>query len=215
MERLQSNRWMLYVAVSLSFLAGYVDALGFLKLGGVFISFMSGNSTRLGVSGTVVDVFPVLMQFGIIALFVGGVIIGSLIGHSMRGKRSLAIMGLVAALLAMSGLSEVLGFTGLAVGMATLAMGAVNTLFEKDGEVSVALTYMTGTLVRMGQRMAAALRGGTAFGWLRYFMLWAGLVCGEAIGACSYNVYGFNAIWFAAALAAAIFLVIAKVDRAA
>ena len=35
--------------VALSTLAGYVDATGFLMLGGFFVSFMSGNSTRLGV----------------------------------------------------------------------------------------------------------------------------------------------------------------------
>ena len=37
------------LAVTLSAVAGYVDAIGFLKLGGFFVSFMSGNSTRLGV----------------------------------------------------------------------------------------------------------------------------------------------------------------------
>lgn len=37
------------LAVLLSALAGYVDSLGFLQLGGLFVSFMSGNSTRLAV----------------------------------------------------------------------------------------------------------------------------------------------------------------------
>jgi uncharacterized membrane protein YoaK (UPF0700 family) len=37
------------LAAGLSALAGYVDAIGFIKLGGFFVSFMSGNSTRLGV----------------------------------------------------------------------------------------------------------------------------------------------------------------------
>ena len=36
------------LAAGLSGVAGYVDAIGFLKLGGFFVSFMSGNSTRLG-----------------------------------------------------------------------------------------------------------------------------------------------------------------------
>ena len=37
------------LAYVLAGIAGYVDAMGFRHLGGVFVSFMSGNTTRLGV----------------------------------------------------------------------------------------------------------------------------------------------------------------------
>ena len=47
MTRYDSRRW--FLAACLAALAGYVDAIGFLKLGGLFVSFMSGNSTRLAV----------------------------------------------------------------------------------------------------------------------------------------------------------------------
>ena len=46
---LDSSRNMT-LACALSALAGYVDGIGYLHLGGLFVSFMSGNSTRLGVS---------------------------------------------------------------------------------------------------------------------------------------------------------------------
>ena len=36
-------------AIGLSGLGGYVDAVGFISLGGFFVSLMSGNSTRLAV----------------------------------------------------------------------------------------------------------------------------------------------------------------------
>jgi uncharacterized membrane protein YoaK (UPF0700 family) len=35
------------LACALSALASYVDGIGFLHLGGLFASFMSGNSTRM------------------------------------------------------------------------------------------------------------------------------------------------------------------------
>ena len=37
-------------AVALAALAGCVDAIGFLSANGYFVSFMSGNTTRLGVA---------------------------------------------------------------------------------------------------------------------------------------------------------------------
>src|SRR3982074_2234511 len=44
------SRRNIILACALSALAGYVDAIGFLHLGGLFVSFMSGNSTRRRVS---------------------------------------------------------------------------------------------------------------------------------------------------------------------
>ena len=37
------------LAVVLAALAGYIDAFGFIATGGFFVSFMSGNSTRMGI----------------------------------------------------------------------------------------------------------------------------------------------------------------------
>lgn len=214
MEKYGERKATQWIAVSLSFLAGYVDALGFLKLGGVFISFMSGNSTRLGVSGVVGDAFPAMALAGVLCLFVTGVIVGSLLGHRFRGKRSLVIMLFVTGLLVVSGILVLAGHEMGAIAAAAMAMGAVNTLFEKDGEVSVALTYMTGTLVRMGQKIAAALTGGARFGWVRHFLLWAGLACGALTGAYFYTLYGFAAIWLSAVQAALICIVISRMERA-
>jgi len=42
--------WGLVIAGRLAALAGMVDAIGYLHLSGLFVSFMSGNSTHLAVS---------------------------------------------------------------------------------------------------------------------------------------------------------------------
>src|SRR5689334_8967098 len=44
------SRQNILLACALSALAGYVDGIGLLHLGGLFVSFMSGNSTRMAVS---------------------------------------------------------------------------------------------------------------------------------------------------------------------
>ena len=81
------------------------------------------------------------------------------------------------------------------------AMGAENTVFERRGEVAIGVTYMTGTLVKLGQHIAAALTGGARFGWVRYLGLWLGLVAGATAGAFCFAALGRSAIWIAAGAA--------------
>ena len=57
------------LACALSALAGYVDGIGFLHLGGLFVSFMSGNSTRMGVSLAQGHWLNAIEALGLIALF--------------------------------------------------------------------------------------------------------------------------------------------------
>ena len=47
----------------------------------------------------------------------------------------------------------------------------MNTSFVRDGEVSIPLSYVTGTLVKLGQGIERHLSGGVAAAWLGYFLL--------------------------------------------
>ena len=191
------------LAACLAMLAGYIDALGFLKLGGFFVSFMSGNSTRLGVglsSGWAAATLPALL----IGLFVTGVVAGSLVGRAAvtSARRRPAVLGFVTLLLAGAAILEETGLGYGAVAAMTLAMGAENALFERDGEVSIGLTYMTGTLVKLGQRITDALLGGNRWSWIWYLLLWSGLVTGALTGAAVYERMGLGGLWIAAPVAA-------------
>ena len=78
-------------------------------------------------------------------------------------------------------------------------MGCVmNVGFAENGEVRIGLTYMTGTLVKMGKGITAALLGGDPLGWAPYFLLWLGLVVGAGLGATAYLHVGAGALWLAA-----------------
>jgi uncharacterized membrane protein YoaK (UPF0700 family) len=134
------------LAAGLSALAGYVDAIGFIKLGGFFVSFMSGNSTRLGV-GLAHGSHDAAVAAGLIGSFVIGVIAGSLTGHIAKAYRQPAVLGLVSVVLALAASLNVAGATPFAVAAMAAAMGAENAVFEHDGEVRIGLTYMTGTRV--------------------------------------------------------------------
>jgi uncharacterized membrane protein YoaK (UPF0700 family) len=60
----------------------------------------------------------------------------------------------------------------------------LNTSFVKDGEVSIPLSYVTGTLVKLGQGIEHHLSGGEAAAWLGYFLLYASFLTGATIGGC-------------------------------
>lgn len=202
------DRGSIALAVSLSGLAGYVDGVGFLHLGGYFVSFMSGNSTRLGVGLGGAQIGHVGTALGLVGLFVGGVMLGTWAGQLAKAARRPAVLAFNTGLLLLAAGAGAFGRPDLAVAAMVLAMGAENAVFQRNGDVAIGLTYMTGALVRMGQRLAAALVGGPRFAWVPYLLLWSGLCLGAAVGAVAYRAVGLAALWGAAAASAGLTLAV-------
>jgi len=199
------------LAACLSAVAGYVDGLGFIALGGLFVSFMSGNSTRLGV-GLVEQPALAFVALGLIGCFVAGVAAGTLAGHFARGRRSRLVLGLVALLLALAAALGSLDMPGPALALMAAAMGAENAVFQRDGEVAIGLTYMTGTLVKMGQRLAAIPLGGDPLAFASYMLLWLGLVAGALLGALAYASFALGGLWIAAGAVAVLALAAPRIE---
>src|SRR5215470_11189898 len=154
------------LASALSALAGYVDAIGFIHLGGLFVSFMSGNSTRMGVSLAAGDWRAALEALGLIVLFVAGAAGGSLIVLGKGRHRQALLLLAEALLLAAAALGHELGLARFAVAAIVVAMGLENAVFQIDGGAGLGLTYVTGALVKVGQHLAVALTGGPRLGWV-------------------------------------------------
>ena len=189
------------LACALCGLAGYVDGVGYLHLGGLFVSFMSGNSTRMGVSLAQGEFGKAAEALGLIALFVAGAACGSLIVLGRGVHRQAWLLAVEALLLIAAGLMHTLGFDRIAISAIVLAMGLENAVFQIDGGGGLGLTYVTGALVKVAQLIAAALTGGARFAWLPNLLLWAALVAGSACGALAYHRINLAAVWFAAAAA--------------
>jgi len=203
MTRYGARIWLLAAATSA--MAGYVDAVGFLKLGGLFVSFMSGNSTRFAV-GLAGDPAVARMAIWLLAAFVGGVVAGTVIARVAGSWRKPIVLLAVGGLLALAAWVDLLVADGWATLLMAAAMGCVNTTFQRAGEVSIGVTYMTGTLVKFGQRLADALMGGDRWGWVPYLALWLGLVGGAVAGSVAYRSFGMASIWGAASFAVALAL---------
>ena len=78
----------------------------------------------------------------------------------------------------------------LPIALVTFGVGALNTTFVKDGEVSIPLSYVTGTLVKLGQGLERHLSGGACTDWLGYLLLFCGYVLGAAAGGLLSTVAG-------------------------
>ncbi|WP_292181195.1 YoaK family protein [Brevundimonas sp.] len=202
------------MALLLAGLAGYVDSLGFLQLGGVFVSFMSGNSTRLAASVASGHWLAAGRLMAILAVFVLGSFLGALIAGGEGARSRSRVLLFEGLLLACAALAAGFGLTPLAILLMVTAMGAENSVFLRNGEVGVSLTYMTGTLVKLGQALAARATARDRTAYRPYLALWAGLTAGAVLGALTYGVLGLAALWPAAVLALSLSLV-ARFSRAA
>lgn len=197
------------LGAALSSIAGFVDAIGFLMTGGFFVSFMSGNTTRLAI-GLAEAMRQAALAGALLLAFVGGAVIGALAGRAAGARRRVAALGLVTALLAAGAGLAAAGAHLAAVLAVALAMGAVNTVLADDGEVKVGLTYMTGNLVKLGLAIAAALAGERETRWPQHLFLWLGLLAGAALGALAFAGLGAAALWLAVIAVAALTAVAAK-----
>jgi len=191
---------------ALSALAGYIDAIGFISLGGFFVSFMTGNSTRLGIEIARGNLEGIAVAGSVLATFVGGVVLGALLARAAGRWRRAAVLAWVTICLAAGAYFDGLGQMTPSIGALLLAMSASNSVFTRNGEVTIGVTYMTGALVKMGQQIANALTGGPKFAWLRNFVLWLGLLIGAVAGGAAYDAVGSRAIWFAAGASAVLAL---------
>jgi uncharacterized membrane protein YoaK (UPF0700 family) len=194
------DRKLRTIALILAALAGAIDAMGFLMAGGYFVSFMSGNSTRLAVEAVSGFGQP-LVAAGLIAGFISGVVLGELIGTRWSvTHRTSRVLGLVAALLGMAAtLASSAGWIALLA--MVLAMGAANMALPQTGPVRIGLTYMTGTLVRIGKGVADRLMGQSAPGLGADLGLWGALAVGALAGAGAFALWGPPALWGPAAIA--------------
>ena len=169
------------LAIGLAGLAGLVDATGFVVAGGYFTSFMSGNTTRMGVE-LVERPALALLPLGLIACFLGGVIAGALVLRRVRGRHKRVLLGLVTGLLGLGAGFLAAGWSLPFLGASAAAMGLANNVFSRDGEVTVGVTYMTGALVRFGQGLAARIDGQSLPATRGYGLLWSALAAGAATG---------------------------------
>jgi uncharacterized membrane protein YoaK (UPF0700 family) len=191
-------------AAALSGLAGMTDAIGFL-IAGDFVSFMSGNTTRLAVAAGAAQLAAVLHLGLLVLTFVVGNAGGVLFAH-LTGRRHGPIVGLVAAMLGLSAFLSMQAATYAAMLLLVLAMGVVNVAMEQVEGHALGMTYVSGALSRFGRGLGRRLLGRATPHWWFEIVPWCGMLCGAVLGAIAYGLAGSAAIWVSAAVAGTIAL---------
>ncbi|MGX1773761.1 YoaK family protein [Nocardia brasiliensis] len=170
-------------------LAGLVGAAAFLHSAGYFVTFMTGNTERLvlgyfaGKPGLAVAAVLLLSSF------VLGVLAASVGRRRWWGARPYAVTTLTTLCLGFAAVIDII-WSGMSsedvllgpLLLVAFGIGALNTVFQRDGEVSIPVSYMTGTVVKLGQGIERHISGGDATEWLGYFLLYMSFGVGAAIG---------------------------------
>ncbi len=186
----------LALACGMAFLAGATDVCGLLRLRDLFVSFMSGNTTMLGVALGHGDWKRAGLIAEVVGLFVAGAAAGAVLG-TLAGRWHMAVV--VAAVAAVLGVP--LLYPDWMPWALTFAMGMLNAAISRVSGVAVSLTYVTGTLVKLGQGIGHALLGRGDRASALQAPLWLSLLAGAA-GAAQWT--GQEPPWPLPVLAAAL-----------
>lgn len=205
------RRSELSLALALSAVAGYLDAVGFLYLGGFFVSFMSGNTTRAAADAATGHWLAAGRAAGLIGLFLLGVMIGAVLSRIRDGR--ISVLWATTSVVLVAAIAGSLGVGIPAVLIVSTATGMLNATFQRGGEVSIGVTYMTGTLVKAGQRLVDALTSGSRTAWLRYATLWLAMAGGAITGGIVFTRHPTAILWIAAVALAAISLSTTAIRR--
>jgi len=156
--RQQARRRML-LATALTAVSGFADSIGYMELGRLYVSFMSGNSTRLGMMIAGADWSGALLAVTIIATFVAGSAAGTFIGDR-AGRAGLArVLGAEWIIVACTVVLAWFGYDRAALIPIAGAMGMQNTLHQVVASADIGRGFLSGNLFSLGQSLARIRRG--------------------------------------------------------
>ncbi len=145
------------LGMCLALCAGYLDGYGLLVLG-TFVSFMSGNTTTAGVEIAQAQLQQAVPPAIAVASFVAGSFAGNLATSAWPHAAHRLLPGLVAVALVLDlPLQPESGSSNVSIAVLSFAMGMLNPTLTHIGGESVSLTFVTGTLSRIGHHLALAV----------------------------------------------------------
>nr|WP_255607241.1 YoaK family protein [Ancylobacter sp. Lp-2] len=191
-------------------LAGTLDAAAYIELNHLYVSFMSGNSTHLGMvlaAGALPDILAVIT---IILAFVVGASVGTFIADRAGRHMPTAVLGAEALLVLIAVVLALCGGAHTALVLIAIAMGAQNVLHQVIAGADVGKGFITGALFGLGQSVARLFRDeGAAARSASNMLSWCAFVGGAAAGTLCLASLGLVGCLVAAAFLILVLLIAA------
>lgn len=204
-----TRRWQLGFGVVLTMLAGFIDALGFIRLGGFYTSFMSGNTTQFAVALGRGDLFHAVLPAVLIVAFLTGAVTGGALAALTPTRwvtpAVLAFETVAVTAALVTAIEDV--HIGTASLFLALAMGGQNAVLAHVQGFRAGTTFITGALFSFGQKAALALAGrAPRMGWFGDAAVWIALLIGEVAGTLTHAHLGAAALAIPACVAGGLCL---------
>jgi uncharacterized membrane protein YoaK (UPF0700 family) len=175
----------MYQACILAIIAGYADAVGFLKYD-TFAGLMTGNTILLGIVISNAKLASAVFELAIIVIFIIGIILARILLRVYGNPR--VPMTLVSALMIICSLVR----RDIAAPMLALAMGLQNSAANRFNGIALNTVFITGNLQKLGEGIfhwAWPPKDGSSSsdGVAIFALVWIGYAVGAALGAVAHN----------------------------
>lgn len=170
-------------------LAGYLDAVGYAHLSGLYVSFMSGNSARLGLDIAAGDLRSIAQALAVVASFVVGAT-GAAVLTEVWGQVRVGRILWIEFILIATGTLLIVGGVGFASFLpVAVAMGMQNILHRTIAGADIGKTFITGVLFDTSRQIALVLLGRARAASIAYAAAgWVAFVAGVAAGGTMLHV---------------------------
>lgn len=198
---------LIILAVALTAIGGYVDAVGYLTLDRLYIANMSGNSVSLGMEAVRTNWPEVLRRGSTIASYFAGLLASRIIVTYAQRRQVHRIAWWVLAM--EIGLLSAFSIRPV-IFLAAFAMGLQTATLSRFNGVIVYTSFVTGTLVKLAENVALC------FWWLRdrtrpaggffsqrctresawFASVWSAYVVGAIMGTSALERFGLGCLSF-------------------
>ncbi len=171
------------IAYIFSFIYGYINSLGFIIMNGLFFTFMSGNSVRLGVNIGELNLGTGFRYFSLFLFLIFGAFIGDIIFSYYR-KTGMFLLLVLELFLFMTAVVFSLRHNAWVVFIPLgIAMGIQNIVNLLIGNSLIGRSFISGIVFNLGIAFSRILQKKSEWGIIRiYLNTWLLFILGAVLG---------------------------------